>query len=151
MLDRPGTDYVKTLTDPQEIFDYVLDHLRLQGGPSGRVVNDMTGKSIFQCEYRGPQGKRCAVGWLIADEDYERKFEGTGVAGLADPNFPLSYSKLYYLKPNLKLLNELQKVHDADYNRQEKPEGWVWSKRFERNMQRVAADFELTYTPPVSV
>lgn len=55
----------------QEIFDTVVRHLAAQGrqalGPSGA------------CRYRAPNGDKCAIGCLIADDEYRPEIEGRGV------------------------------------------------------------------------
>lgn len=47
----------------QTVFNMVLKHLRKQGK---RAMNRNE-----SCRYRGPNGTKCAVGALIADEDYK--------------------------------------------------------------------------------
>lgn len=45
-----------------------------QGGPSIEPNG--------RCRYRGPNGSRCAAGWLLPDEKYDLSIEGKRVAGL---------------------------------------------------------------------
>lgn len=51
-----------------ELVNFVFDKLIAQGGCSS---NSLTG-----CLYRGPDGRKCAAGHLIPDEDYRTEFEG---------------------------------------------------------------------------
>jgi hypothetical protein len=39
---------------------------------------------INACRYRGDDGRRCAVGWLIPDELYTEEMEGEAADGVAD-------------------------------------------------------------------
>lgn len=48
----------------QEVFDYVASHLLTQNDRS--LLPDGNG-----CAYRGDNGRTCAVGCLIADDEYE--------------------------------------------------------------------------------
>ena len=50
----------------QEAFEYSVTHMAAQGGPS-------IGNS--GCVYRGPDNKKCGVGWLIPDNLYRKEFE----------------------------------------------------------------------------
>jgi hypothetical protein len=86
-------------TTAQEIFNTVAMHLLVQG----RKAVGKNGK----CVYRSPNGDRCAVGVLISDEEYLKKMEGkTVVKLLFDEQMPKR------LLPHVKLLAELQAVHD---------------------------------------
>lgn len=53
----------------QEIFDIVSSNLLMQGDKSLRESGG--------CAYRGKDGKKCAVGWLIPDEEYTPRMEYT--------------------------------------------------------------------------
>ncbi len=55
-------------TSNQEIFDYVVSHLRAQGA---RSLNDEN-----ECTYRSVDGYSCAVGCLIPDDLYTPSLEG---------------------------------------------------------------------------
>jgi len=80
--------------------------VRAQGGPSLLGPSALDGSSM--CAYRGSRGRKCALGWIITDDEYTPKMEGHGVvsldiAGLL-PN---------RLKPFVQLLEALQAAHDA--------------------------------------
>lgn len=97
----------------QEIFDRVATHLLTQGRRSD--ADDGEGKR--ECLYRGPNGLKCAVGCLIADEHYTVAVEGLGVSwafGL-DPDLEhvLVKSGIPNEKDSLDLLATLQRVHDG--------------------------------------
>ncbi|SKB50097.1 hypothetical protein SAMN06295937_100799 [Sphingopyxis flava] len=59
------------MLNKQEVFDLVLNHLRQQGRPALRIHG--------LCAYRAPDGAKCAIGALIADEYYDPGMEGFGV------------------------------------------------------------------------
>lgn len=88
---------------PQEIFDTVVKHLEAQGGRS----TDHLG-----CLYRGPKGKKCAVGSLISDDDYCPAMERMNVGRLL-PKFSHLPD---WMRQNVELLTELQTVHDDGAN-----------------------------------
>lgn len=96
---------------PQSVFDETVRHLARQGGPSLRRGEKWT------CMYRGPGGRRCAVGFWISDETYNSRMEKNPVsdaigarivqAGLPEP---MRAPRI------LTILEQLQQVHDCEYN-----------------------------------
>lgn len=124
----------------QQIFDTVLTRLREQGQPSIKI----NGTDIPSCLYRGPNGLKCAVGWLIPDNAYHSKFEigvggDSGVVTLSEgDDFAAALSAGGVdVHEHLDLLSGLQMVHDD------------WKGRdgvFEAGMKQVAQSFNLTYT-----
>lgn len=61
-------EQIPDLTDLQAVFDYTTRMIIRQGGPS---MNDQG-----RCLYRAPSGCRCAIGWLIPDDEYDPEMEG---------------------------------------------------------------------------
>ena len=51
----------------QQVFDFVLEHLREQGEAAYEGGT---------CKYRTEDGKSCAVGCLISDDTYDSSMEG---------------------------------------------------------------------------
>jgi hypothetical protein len=100
---------VKNLKTPEDIFNYVENHLRIQGQSLRNVPSDNDGAP--ECAYRGVGGRSCAVGCLIADDEYNPEMEGTWVPILADMNILPPR-----LKPHLRLLTSLQGFHDDEDN-----------------------------------
>ncbi len=81
----------------QEVFDYIANHLLTQNAQSKDPNNGA-------CLYRGPDGKKCAVGILFEDSDYDRNYEGTNWIGLCvDDAFPQRHKIL---------IHKLQEIHD---------------------------------------
>lgn len=115
----------------QKMFDKVCAHLLTQLSTS----LDDTGT----CLYRGPDGKKCAIGCLIPDELYTEDIEMKEVRTLLD--YPVFNSELsaYLSHFNKELLIRLQSVHDAF-----RPEEWYTA------LQRVAGQFDLTFNPPIT-
>ena len=75
----PNADAPRMLT-LQEIFDKAVGGVIAQGGGSYCVV---AGKST-RCMYRGPEGRKCAVGQVMPDTVYrEHMDENGGVAARA--------------------------------------------------------------------
>lgn len=88
---------LKTLKDAsaQEVFDQVSNHLLTQN-----KVSKFKG-SINICLYRGDNNTKCAIGCLIADEEYKNHFEWKQVEDIEQID-----------KTHIELLKALQKVHD---------------------------------------
>ena len=104
--------HVKTLTTREEIFDYVEAHLKKQGYRS--MLDTRTG----QCGYRGEDGGMCAVGCLIADDEYMPYVENHSVRELVDlPELGLREPALpERLVPHARMLEALQDFHDRSAN-----------------------------------
>lgn len=117
----------------QEIFDKVVNHLRQQNAkslaynPDGSIKT-MHGSEV--CLYRTDDGKKCAAGILIPDEEYSSRMEGVSIDELVN-----SYEFLFELKPNISLLLELQHIHDTF-----KVHNW------ENEFKILADEKHLTYT-----
>ena len=130
----------------QQIFDKVLAHLRKQGCQSRHQNDDGT---LGSCAYRGAGGTMCAVGCLIPDNVYDERIEGLGVyvSLLTMSRQRTEYEELLVSTFDASavprtveaygLLGALQRVHDQ-----------YFEVGFESEMQRVASDRGLTYTPP---
>lgn len=111
------------LTD-QEVFDKIVGHLRRQNSKS------LSGLIGGTCKYRGANGKMCAVGCLIPDNQYTR-----GLEFLA-PDHDELRDILSQFTLNFPLLKTLQSIHDQEHVAD-------WEKCF----QEVAATFGLEYKP----
>jgi hypothetical protein len=99
-----GRSYAVT---PQEIFDTVARHLFTQGTQAFDA-------DVARCQYRGPNGTKCAVGCLIPDEAYDPEMEGWIAKALWQafkdkPGFP------QWAAAEVSLLVRLQGVHDTAY------------------------------------
>jgi hypothetical protein len=99
---------------PQEIFDTVARHLFTQGERAGREHRDEDGEVYdFECLYRAPSGKTCAMGALLPDAAYRADMEGSDAVRLCriyDDVLP------EWMPPNAELLQRLQEVHDYHLN-----------------------------------
>lgn len=85
----------------QEVFDQVARHLLTQKKQSRRWWPDIGDG----CSYRGANGRSCAAGCLIGDEEYQVEMEGVSWHGLAADLgiVPVVHAKL---------IGELQAIHD---------------------------------------
>jgi len=103
----------------QDVFDQVATHLLTQ---KERALVSVANKNV-RCAYRGVDGRKCAVGCLIADEDYNPAMEGACVAwvrrALADEAWLTSENALLKqwleksgYEPLMLLLEDLQTLHD---------------------------------------
>ena len=94
----------------QEIFNKVAAHLLAQGARSTAMFDDAFGRAT--CTYRGAEGRKCAVGVLIADEHY-----GPGLEGLSANSYEVAQAverSVGKLTPgDVDMLRKLQVVHDS--------------------------------------
>lgn len=88
----------------QEIYDKVKAHLLAQGRRAIRPGS----KNV--CMYRAPNGDKCAVGVLIADEHYSEDLEGRPAYHNHDVNYALCKSGV---AEHLFFVSELQAIHDV--------------------------------------
>lgn len=115
----------------QEIFDTVLFNLREQGRAS------MNGTD---CMYRGGNGAKCAVGWLIPDEHYSEELEDINVMG-EWVQLTLQHAGIEITPSTLSLLSDMQRAHD-------KVLAHDGVQNWEARMRGIALDYDLHYTPP---
>lgn len=90
--------------EQQKVFEDVFLSLWKQGKKS------MNGS--FGCAYRGDDGCKCAIGFLIQDYEYKEVFEGFGIADLRDNFHPIRSLEKY----STDFLYALQKMHDSIYD-----------------------------------
>jgi hypothetical protein len=84
------------------------------------------------CAYRGEGGRRCAVGWLIPDEEYNPLMEGSSCMWLLDGPFcPRSLRGID--GSDAAFLSLLQKAHDA-----------YIEEAIQERLHRIAEDYGLT-------
>lgn len=112
--------------DNQEIFDTVVKHLRTQ---KVQAVN-----GVGSCQYRTDDGLKCAIGCLLTDSEYSPSMEGCRVSEISLPA---------RLHGNLRLLGELQNVHDHHGDT-------GGATKWEEALRAVADKFGLLYTLPHS-
>ena len=108
----------------QEVFDQITQHLLKQG----KAARSGTGACRYRVETQG-EILKCAAGCLIADDEYNSKFEGESWRKLASLQAVPSYHE--------DLITSLQKMHDA-YLVSEWPE----------RLRQLAADYDLQHNPP---
>lgn len=105
---------MEKLTD-QEIFDQVATHLILQWEKSEAYQLNCDGEDELMCSYRGKNGLRCALGFLIQDSVYDQRMETRSSCGLIDV-FPDLFDQLPFTKAQCDadgICRELQSVHDG--------------------------------------
>ena len=78
------------------------------------------------CLYRGPNGRKCAIGHLIPDDKYKQKMEGDNI-------FARSIRSLFPVK-QLSMLGDLQEAHDHPAS----------ATRRRKAFERVAKQYGLT-------
>jgi hypothetical protein len=84
----------------QEVFEFVAQHLLNQ---NQRCMNN--GK----CAYRGEDGLKCAVGVIIADDEYDPVFDMVSDSAIQC----LVRDKRIKVSDHLELLTMLQSIHDT--------------------------------------
>lgn len=89
----------------QEVFDRAVSGLRSQGFE--KSMDEGT------CSYRANDGKKCAIGWLVDDANYDPTLEGRG----ANCDEVIEMARIYDVKEGDTLfLAYLQQVHDYATN-----------------------------------
>lgn len=91
------------MTTSQAIFDHVTQHLFKQGIAA-------IDPQIGNCAYRTSDGLTCAVGCLLDDETYEKRFEGYSLGSMFDEYEPQTLPALF--REHYSLLSALQGLHD---------------------------------------
>lgn len=93
--------------DKQTAFNYVCRQLMSQAKPSFHYLK---GDPNLNCLYRSENG-RCAIGWMIPNDAYRKKFEYKAVYTIVCKNPHIR--NLPYIRPwTLEELDALQKIHD---------------------------------------
>jgi len=92
------------ITILQEAFDISANHLLTQGEPSY-----MDGSTSL-CAYRGENGKMCAIGALIPDDEYQEEMEYKSVDDLFD-DYEEALPSINQLDRGF--LATLQRIHDV--------------------------------------
>jgi hypothetical protein len=95
---------VKSLKDRSDVFNHVVEHLRKQGTKSLHPDGGI-------CAYRGRDENMCAVGCLIADDEYDPAWEGKAIFTIIIENL-LPPDLKERVEPNMKMLTDLQSLHD---------------------------------------
>ena len=84
----------------QQIFDTVAPKLLRQGSRSFDYLREA-------CAYRDNSGRKCAAGFLIADDEYQKEFDAIG-----------DWKNLVYFKKvpmeNEHFIAQLQTIHDKE-------------------------------------
>lgn len=145
-MERPD---ILTCTQ-QEAFDYVWTKLIEQGAPS--ALTDKFG--FVSCKYRDPKGNRCAIGHLIADEDYISDWEGTGPIPVVK-HIALHRGVDFKDVPHLEInpvneslsaafYTELQRCHDLAARTFVVKGKEAYLKALKENMKRLASSYDLS-------
>lgn len=109
----------------QSIFDKVVIHLRKQNAKSLDLITNA-------CAFRGENGKKCAIGCLISDEEYTSDMESYGYLRLLEEAYPKLFVSTLDLNSK-KLIGRLQRIHDLT-----NVESW------EKGFENVVKEFNLT-------
>ena len=130
----------------QHIFDKAAVGMLRQNRRSGRdkPVHKGSGQTSFGCEYRGADGCKCAVGFLIHDDDYDPVIENVTIRNLLGGwgtfSEDLGAVRLWEAlgKPDfdgerMDLLKRLQDIHDQKN-----------LKEWKSNLKVLADDFNLS-------
>lgn len=88
----------------QEIFTKVARHLLKQNAQSTKL-----GMNGLICLYRGPEGRKCAVGVLIPNRLYSKDLEGITSLDAALRSVLL---RVGIRGPQVNFVHELQVIHD---------------------------------------
>lgn len=116
----------------QKIFDKVVTHLLTQGRRSVSWNGN--------CQYRGPEGRKCAIGCLIPDQYYHKSLDDNGtLAYQLKEFFPSKIYDRLFGDVETSLLSNVQYAHDH-------PSNWG-PKGFKRLdiLKKIAMDYDLKW------
>lgn len=127
---------------PQEIFDTAARGIIAQGGASVLPGGE--------CQYRGPNGRKCAAGHLLPDKRYDPYHEGGCAASVP----------FFKGHPHIRLIAAMQKAHDEsvlnpdradDDGCLETDEGFLeaWAEKMRSIAYRFELNTEALVTEPV--
>jgi hypothetical protein len=132
--------------DKQAALRDAADGIRGQGGPS--VLH-----GTIRCRYRDAAGNRCAVGWLIPDDQYDPRIEENNVVvddDVVADRLDSKYGSVEdgMLQQNLVFLTDLQFCHDDAVNHTYVGvyvplDNRKFMKRFEKNVRALAKKYGL--------
>lgn len=119
---------LKTLPDAtaQEVFDQVAKHMLKQQSQSMRNSS---------CAYRGNDGKMCAAGCLIADDEYNIGMDGGPSEGGRQWDSLVNDDEVPNAHQNL--IEALQAVHDGVDPEKEGLQLWI------TDLRDIAKDYDL--------
>jgi hypothetical protein len=126
------------------MFDTVLTNLTTQGVASTGRTNPEYDNS---CQYRGTDGRKCAAGWLIADEHYDSDMEGSNATTITVFE-ALVKSGVPKTQHAEQLISKMQDAHDRYMPGCDEEEHTL--ERFHEEMQHIAKTFRLTFTRPTT-
>jgi hypothetical protein len=95
---------LQELTTDWDVFEYIKNHLLTQGGRSMMEDNTI-------CAYLSPDGKKCAVGSLITEDNYNYNIEESSISTHLVSNAVQKSVPNWDI--NINMLGELQSIHDG--------------------------------------
>lgn len=95
----------------QQMFNTAYHGLAAQGFVQSMRINE---KGDPCCLYRGPEGRRCALGYLIPDSAYSGDYENTSGHFLTEQGYIPNVAK-----EDASWVNRLQMVHDHNHDPEE--------------------------------
>lgn len=95
----------------QQAFEIMVTGLLRQGVKSGYL--DEMDSRFFNCKYRGWEGTKCAIGFIIPDDIYDTKYEGSSVSQIHSL-LPLEmiYDNGHANFEMERFLDDMQDIHD---------------------------------------
>lgn len=107
----------------QKVFDKVVVNRLWNKAPLSLSPREDLGIGGIGCRYRGPNGEKCDIGFLIDDEHYIPLMEGNNILGLLRSDLLIHDGHQQLLNEHLEVenpddaqfLNDLQRVHDGTY------------------------------------
>ena len=121
---------------PQELFDFAVPKVLSQ--------TEMSKSASGCCIYRKRKDLRCAIGWLLPDEYYDKIYEGSSVATLISKY----YKKLpeEFCIENETFLTKLQHCYDnAAFDLSIAPDDFARFQRIlARNLKLLAYTYKLS-------
>lgn len=135
----------------QSLFDYTYAAVMAQGVPSVEVHIALDGWQFIACRYRDDAGHKCAIGHVIADEDYRPGLEDMALATVISLPRP-SLVALYRSFGETGFLGELQRAHDQAAGQGLSRGAYTenrerFRREFHQRMARIAEQYYLNPLP----
>lgn len=114
----------------EEIWQYAYDCIVEQGEASV--------SSTGVCLYRGPEDKKCAVGHMIADEDFNEEFNSDSISSIINYFDLNEFDK--EVKRKVNFLTALQDIHDNCWYLK----GEEFISEYKKNMKELKQEYAIS-------
>lgn len=119
---------LKTL-ELKDIWQFCYDSMIKQGNPSVENGN---------CLYRGPDGRKCAIGFIIQNEDYEKDMNSESASTICFEYYGFNRGNEEVVK-KVKFLEDIQHCHDRNWHKKDE----FFIKDFKKDMDKLKKEYAI--------